>query len=151
MLFSHALMIAMLWATVFTLIAVALPVGYGRRADMRWDGILFVFLIVWLATWAFGGWMVPAGPLFWGVPWLSFFFLAFFFFMMLTASAPSPRRRPVPQLHPTGMPAPPQLQERKEMRREEESAILFGISFWLLLVVLVTILVARYAWSPHLA
>lgn len=124
-----ALFIAIVLAALFVF-----AFGWGRSdTDQGWPALLFFFLIVWMGAWALGPWVTPFGPLFWGVPVLTFFFIALLFALVLAAAVPARSRRP----YPAGGPS----------RVDEEAraaALGFGVFFWVLLLVLLVALVARY-------
>lgn len=107
--------------------------GWGRSdTDQAWPALLFFFLIVWMGAWALGAWVTPFGPLFWGVPVLTFFFIALLFALVLAAAVPAGPRRPYPAA------GPPRVDE------EASAALGFGVFFWVLLLALLVALVARY-------
>lgn len=83
-----ALFIGVLLVTFFAVIL-------GRRGPWvrgeSWGGVLWFFLVVFLAAWAVGTWADPVGPAFWGVAWVPFFFGALAFALLLAAlSEPRP-------------------------------------------------------------
>lgn len=125
------LLVALLIGSVFVF-------AFGWGGDDRggaWSALLFFVLIVWIATWAVGGWVTPVGPLVWGAPVVTFLLLAIVFALVLAAAAPArPRRR-----YTAGVPPAP------ADRAEESAALGYGIFFWILFSVLLVALVARYA------
>lgn len=150
MIFVYALLIALFWALILSVIFASLPTAYGyrRQDDAGCAGILFFFVIVWLATWGVGVWVRPGGPVLWGVPWLWFLCLAIIFALLLASAAPAPRRtrrrnitpiQPPPETAGQALPA--------ESTSEEEAVVaVFSIFFWILLLVIIISLIARYAW-----
>jgi hypothetical protein len=126
-MFITPLLLALVLAFVFTLIFAALFRGQSWGA-----GIFFFFLILFLATWAGGLWLTPIGPLWWGVPWLSFFLVALIVGLLLAALTPDRRRRPYARsTEPPG-------------RRQAETAIALDVFFWVLIVGLLIAIMARY-------
>ena len=92
-------------ALIFALaLAALLFYPLGRRGPGPMEGILFFFLILFLAIWAGGLWLVPVGPALWGAPWLSFLITGVILALILAAATP-PRRpvsEPPPEPPPEG-------------------------------------------------
>jgi hypothetical protein len=121
--FLLALLIALLLTAVFS----------GRFRGYRYGaGILTLFVIVLLATWAGGVWIVPVGPQLWGASWLSFVFMGVFFALLLKAYLP------------------PETEEDHRSRKvriaEGETAAItaFNVFFWFLVLGLVLAILIRY-------
>ena len=51
---------------------------------------LFMFVLVFLATWALSGWLAPWGPEVSGVPWLLAMIVAAFVALLVLVASPSP-------------------------------------------------------------
>jgi hypothetical protein len=127
----------------FTLAAVvasgvtALTVLLTRRAGRR-TGLLWLFLLLFLAAWAGGVWIRPLGPDVWGIHWLGFLLAGLLVALALvaTGSPKAPRGR-----HET-------LDLLEEVEREkalEESAyITLSLFYWVLLLFLAAAVIGRY-------
>ena len=138
MTFGYAIIVALGWAF---LISVIFSLFSGRnwpRDDAGWGGLLLFFLVIWLATTSVGVWMAPAGPIVRGVPWLWFLLLAIIFALLLASSAPVARRPRTPE---EGI-----VQARQQAADERATAAIVGFYFWILLVVLISLLVVRFVW-----
>lgn len=108
--------------------------------DRKRTGIFWVFLILFLATWAGGIWIRPFGPTLWGLHWLTFLLVGVLIALFLALSAP--RRAP------RGRHETLDMLERleKEEKFEEATYITLGIFFWVLLAFLLAAVVVRYIW-----
>ncbi len=89
MVFFADLLIAFLVAVLF----IAL-FGIGYRREGVGAGLLWLFVIIFLATWAGGLWLTPLGPPLFGVSWLSFLLAGLFFTLLIMALLPPPTSRP---------------------------------------------------------
>lgn len=85
--------IAILVALLFTLPIVWL-LGWRRPGAAPEESIvlsgMFMFLLVFLATWALSGWLTPWGPEVEGVPWLLAMIVAAFVALIVLVASPSP-------------------------------------------------------------
>ena len=102
MTFGYAIIVALGWAF---LISVIFSLFSGRnwpRDDAGWGGLLLFFLVIWLATTSVGVWMAPAGPIVRGVPWLWFLLLAIIF-ALLHIGPPSRDPENAPAMIPTSV------------------------------------------------
>ncbi len=126
-MFLGELIFAFFMAFLFTLI---FAVGLQRRGP--WASLWAFFLVIFLAAWAGGLWISPAGPLFVGIYWLPIILVAFVFAVLL-AGVGRPGR---PQ---------PKVETITEVK-EEETAVekVFDVFFWLLLISLILIIVLGY-------
>ncbi len=95
-----------------------------------WPAMLFIFLIIFLASWAGGVWITPMGPTLGGVYWLSFVFVAIIAALFLMALIP-PRRTSSVKLE-------------EESRSVEETEAVLGAFFWLFIIALVVAIIIRY-------
>ncbi len=96
--------------------------------------VLFLFAIIFLATWAGGVWLVPFGPIMWGVAWLPFVAVALFVALLVAALVPPRRRRATV------------TEEQKMEKRagDEAEAVLTGF-FWVFVLALVAAVIIGYA------
>lgn len=132
------LLAAFLIALVFSFILVAL-FGRDRTTGGAWPFFLFFFLILMLAVWAGGRWVVPFGPVAWGIAWLPLLFVGFFVALLIAAVLASEgrvRRRVPPSETAT---------TRAETEAPATSRAALGGFFWLLLLVLAIVILIGYA------
>jgi len=120
-----ALLFALLTGFIFTLV-----LGYGFRRRPAGIGFLPLFILVFLVTWAIGGWISPVGPVAWQVPWLAFFIIGLLFILLLAALVP-------PE------PAVPPVKTRAAGETEVEAKALGGF-FWILILGLAVVVIVRY-------
>jgi hypothetical protein len=107
--------------------------GAGRRT-----GLIWLFLIILLATWAGGVWLKPFGPTLWGIHWLPFILVGLvvflFLIIVLPRKAPRGRQETLDMLE--------RIEQEKEL--EEVAYITLSIFFWILLSVLLIAIILRY-------
>ncbi len=129
----------------FLLVAILAAAGRGRFGE-GWAGILWLFALILLVTWALGVWLVPVGPPLWGVSWVPFLVVAIFVVLLIAAIAEPTRRWP--KTHGARKPLPSAEGETEPMgeREETEAAAMLGcgIFFWILIIVAIVAIVARY-------
>lgn len=123
MLWSSMLM-SLLMALVFAILLV-LVFGWrrprARAAETVGFSIVYVFAILFLATWAFSGWVTPAGPVAYGIRWMMWPAIAILVSLLVIAMAPPPHTVPA-----AGIP----------VADEAVTATGFGLAFWVLMVLL---------------
>lgn len=128
--FFVSLIIAVLLTGLYMLVT--------RRAGRR-IGLIWLFLIIFLATWAGGIWLKPFGPTLWGIHWLAFLLVGLvvvlFLVMVIPRKAPRGRHETLDMLE--------RIEQEKEL--EEVAYITLSIFFWILLTVLVIAIILRYA------
>jgi Ca2+/Na+ antiporter len=121
-------------------VALALCVIFAlvTRSKARRTGFVWFFLFVLMATWAGGVWIRPFGPVLSDVRWLQFLVVGLLVVLMFALFAPfkPPRGR-----YDT-------LDQLEEIARQKEFAkvtyITLGIVFWVILVILLIAIIARY-------
>jgi len=124
--FFFAILIAILLTAVFA-------AGFRRQ---NWGAALvFFFLILFLATWAGGMWVVPFGPIAWGVPWVTYLFVGIVIALLLTALIPPVERPTYPGREP-GISEPSQ--------RDNTAVIGLDIFMIVLMLALIIAIVAAY-------
>jgi hypothetical protein len=126
-MFLAELIFALLMAVLFTLI---FAVGLRRRGP--WASLWAFFLVVFLAAWAGGLWISPAGPMFVGIYWLPMILVAFVFAILLAGVGGPASRGPKVET----------ISEVKEQETAAERA--FDVFFWVLLISLILIIVLGY-------
>jgi hypothetical protein len=101
-------------------------------------GLFWLFLILFLATWAGGVWIKPFGPVLWGIHWLPF--LAVGAVVALILAVAQSRRKP------HGRQETIEMLERMKQEREVEEIVwvTLNIFFWVLLLTLLIAIVIRY-------
>jgi hypothetical protein len=115
--------LAVLLAFVIALVVTAVFAPLTGRRYGEPQTVRFLIL-VFLATWAFGMWLTPVGPVVHGLPWFSFLVVAVIVAMMFAATGPRSTRRPP---SPAGAAA-----------HSADAAITtaFGAFFWILVALL---------------
>jgi hypothetical protein len=126
-MFITPLLVAFLLAVILTFL---LAVGF--RGQPWGGGLVFFFLILFLATWAGGLWLTPVGPLMLGVPWISFLLVALVVGLILVTLTPDRRRRRDAPL------------AAEKAASEAETAVAVDIFFWLLIGGLLIAIMVRY-------
>ncbi|MBN1850145.1 MAG: hypothetical protein JW932_16345 [Deltaproteobacteria bacterium] len=108
------------------------------RKQKRKEGLIWVFIMLFFATWAGGVWLAPFGPTLWGAHWLAFIVVGITLLLILVVSLPpkAPRGR-----HET-LDMLERFEHEKEMERF--TYITMGTLFWILLGVLIIALLVRY-------
>ena len=113
-------------AIFFTGLYVLLTRGGGRRT-----GLIWLFLIIFLTTWAGGIWLRPFGPMLWGVHFLTFLLagltIVLFLIIAVPRKAPRGRRETLDMLE--------RIEQEKAL--EKLTYITLSLFFWILLAILV--------------
>jgi len=100
-----------------------------------WGSLLWFFLVVSLFAWAGGVWLVPFGPIFWGIGWLPIIFMGFLVSLLLTAASPrTPRWRRASQ---------------KEITSEAETRAVVDVIFWVVIICLLIFGIGHYTSYPR--
>lgn len=126
-------LIDFLFVLFFTVI-FTLVFGMAIRRHRPGGVLLGFFLILLLSTWAFGSWVVPFGPVLWGVKFMGFLVGGFLFALLLTALIPPAARYP---------------KDKELIEPDEKEVVLsvFNVFFWLLIIGLIGALIVRYTGS----
>ncbi len=126
-MFLTELLFALAMALVFTSIF-----ALGFRRTGPWSSVLIFFLVIFLASWAGGLWISPAGPVFLGIYWVPIVLVAFLFALLLAAAVP-PRK-------------PPHVETISEVKAEEAATQrAYDVFFWTLLVGFAVVIILGYA------
>jgi hypothetical protein len=100
-----------------------------------WGSLLWFFLVVSLFAWAGGVWLVPFGPMFWGIGWLPIIIMGFFVALILTAASPRiPRWRKASQ---------------EEVTSDAGTKAVVDVIFWVVIICLLIFAISHYAWYPR--
>lgn len=138
------------------LLLPALAAGPGRRAEFGFV-LALEFLLLWLAA----VWLRPVGPLLYNVPWLIMLGLGGVIALVFTVlMVPWPRRphhaihilRGRPYLRETVYDLPPGSTRLREDSPEsavaDATTLIFGLFFWVLVILLLGAIFARYKLGP---
>jgi hypothetical protein len=125
-----SLAIGLLFAFVLTMVL-------GRQAGGPLSGFVLFFLLIFMSVWAFGLWLAPLGPPVHGVHWLGFVLTGLLLFLILAAVIPPPEKRATLDLE-----RPEKKAARKTM------AFLFGIYFWLVILLFIALIVSSQYFRP---
>jgi peptidoglycan/LPS O-acetylase OafA/YrhL len=110
-------------------LTLVLTVLVRRVKSMR--RMIVFFLVVFLAAWAGGIWITPAGPKFLGIYWLSFLAVGIIFALLFEVIS--------------GLSRPRQRLPDKEVKREaEEIQTELSLSFFILFVAFVILIILGY-------
>jgi len=137
---SGFLLMDFLVALAVALIVGGLFVGLTRRSGPV-HGVLWLFLLILLATWAGGIWLQPFGPVVLGVHWFAFIVSGVIVVLLLSVFRGFRYHQGLQGRQETlGM-----LEKMEEDRARKRAAYLsLGVLFWFLLAVLVTVIALRY-------
>ena len=123
----YSIIISILFALVF---AVLLAFPFRRRVAGPFNGMLFLFFIIFLFTWSIGSWMEPVGPMLGGVSWLGYLLVAVLVMLLLGAMLPpSPGRSRIIRKS--------EIDENvKEREISQAVSVTIGIFFWIMVLIL---------------
>ena len=100
-----------------------------------WGSLLWFFLVVSLFAWAGGVWLVPFGPMFWGIGWLPIIIMGFLVSLILTAASPrTPRWRRA---------------SKEEVTSEAGTRAVVDVIFWVVIIFLLLFAISHYTWYPR--
>lgn len=105
--------------------------AFGFKNSGPWGNIWLFFIILFLGIWASSFYLIPAGPLFYGVNWVPLFFMGLFFALLLASIIPAKeakRNRRHKDEEPGGPPA----------------MVALGGFFWVLIILLVLLIIWGY-------
>lgn len=137
-MFITEFIIAFIVAVIFSVLLV-FALGW-ERPDRKGvlPTIIYLFILIFLFTWAGGIWLTPLGPSTWNISWLPFFIVGFIITLMLITLIPPRWRRRRSTI---------EVVEKKEDERiERETAKAMNIFFWVLLIILVLTIMVRYVF-----
>ena len=127
-MFFIDLVFVLILTVLFTAIFAA-----GFRRQTGWDALLLFFILLFLMTWAFGGWIPPFGPMLWGVVWSPFLITGLLIALLLTVFIE---------------PRAPRTPSEKARQQEEvrKSIVVLDTFFWILLIGLLVVIIVRYVF-----
>ncbi|MCF8145810.1 MAG: hypothetical protein K9N21_18020 [Deltaproteobacteria bacterium] len=122
---------------VIAVILTGLYVLVTRKSGRR-TGLIWLFLLIFLAIWAGGVWIRPFGPTLWGLHWLVFVLAGLMIGLLLIIILP---RKP-----PAGRHETLNMLERVELEKELETLtyITLNIFFWILIIGLVIAIILHH-------
>jgi len=131
--------ISLIIAGMLTVVFLLLIRKSGRRT-----GLLWIFLLIFLAIWAGGIWIRPFGPTLWGIHWVAFLLvgLAIVLFLVIFTPKKPPRGR-----HET-LNMLERIEDEKNM--EQLAYITLSIFFWILVFGLAMVIVLHYSFGLDL-
>lgn len=122
-----SILIALLLTLIFS-------TSYRHRGP--WGGLLFFFLVIFLASWASQLWINPFGPMLFGVAWAPLLFVGVLIaVLLLAAGASAIDKTPV-------TPGP-------EVTPQEGSILAIGLFFWILVLILIAAIAIGYWILPE--
>lgn len=136
----------MLWIDFFVALGIGLILSVifwplFRTPDRRlaWAAELteffWFFLLVFVAAWLGGIWVVPVGPRAWGVNWLPFLATGLLFALLLAVNAPM---REMPLRRET------LAEAREEWTEDARTFRLLNLFYWVLLISLLLSILLHY-------
>jgi len=133
----ESFILELLIAISISLVLSALFVLVIQRGERR-TGFFWLFVVVFLVTWAGGVWLRPFGPTLWGVCWLGFLLAGLFILLLLAIFIP---QKPV-----RGRRETLDMLEKVARKRELDTFtyITLGVFFWILLAALIIAIMFRY-------
>lgn len=100
--------------------------------------LLFLFIFLLLPIWAIGAWLIPAGPMLYGSPWMGFFFVGLLLALMVLALAPAEP----PETRRRG---DAEIEERMARQAREETGPAMATAIvWIFIVLALAFIIAAY-------
>jgi hypothetical protein len=126
----------LLFVLLITLVLTAVFV-VGFRKQRTGQVIAMFFIILFLATWAVGLWIVPVGPKVLGVPWVSYLIAGLLMALLLTALVPLAKSQ--------------RARGETSAQAEEKTVAIavFDLFFWILVIGLLVAIILRYVIRNH--
>lgn len=135
-MFLIDLLFAFLIALIFAAILSTSYRGRGVQRAGAWPIFLVFFILLLLATWAGGVWIVPFGPPLWGAYWLPFVVTGIIVWLIIAAFAWEPPRR-----------SPRTDRVAADQAAEDEGvAVALTVFFWIVIIVLLVSVFSHYGW-----
>ena len=133
-----SLVVALALAATFT----ASVRGRGIRRIGAWPIFVIFFLPVLLGSWAGALWLVPAGPVLWGVYWVPILCVGLATALILASFIPRGTRSSVDPPHP----APPRAAQPENIENTSDRHVAFevGTIFWVALIFFILLLLGGF-------
>lgn len=125
--FLLALAVALFFTVIF---------GIRYRRTGPWMRIEAFFVVLFLATWGIGLWIIPFGPVIFGVSWMPFFLAGLIIGLFLAAASSRPPKTPKEA-----------LTKAFEQAGVERSIDIF---FWFLVMMFILAIAGRYLWPGYM-
>ena len=127
----------LLFASIVALIlSPLLMLIWGREASRT--GFFWIFLTIFLGSWAGGVWVRPFGPPLWDIHWFPFLssglIVALIFAIFAPQRPPKSRKETVKMLE--------RIRQEKELKKA--TYITLSSFFWVLLFILIAAIIIRY-------
>ncbi|MGM0428629.1 MAG: hypothetical protein ACQEQ7_15505 [Thermodesulfobacteriota bacterium] len=131
------LITALVIALLMTLFCLLVHGRQGRKGGLVWH-----FLVIFLATWAGGIWLRAFGPSLWGVHWLNFLMVGIVVTLIIEVygshRVPKGRHETLDLLENMG----------REKEMEEVAYVTLTVFLWVLVAVLAGLILIRYLFGP---
>jgi hypothetical protein len=118
------------------MLALLISLGFSRsyRGESSGMPVIFMFVLLVLAGLAAQYWVMPFGPVVWGISWMPLVATVLIFTMLLITPSPYQGRRP---------------RDKKEIiQNEVKAAATISVFMWLLLLLLIVSVLVGYFRSP---
>jgi hypothetical protein len=133
----------MILGEVIAIIVITLLIGcifyYGFKRTGPWGSFWTFLLILFFGIWASALWVEPMGPIWWNAAWFDLFIIALVFALLLASATPDSTRS---SRYKSDV-----VSENDVIEREERtsSAVVLGLFFWLLLIILIGLIILGLA------
>ncbi|MGD2151155.1 MAG: hypothetical protein PVJ06_04455 [Desulfobacterales bacterium] len=127
----------LLVALTVTVLLSALLMSTFLKGEQR-TRLIWIFLIIFLTTWAGGIWVRPFGPSFRGIYWLPFLWIGIITVLILVVFYP----RRIPKSRWETLEMLQQIEKQKKLN--QLTYITLTLLFWLLLLLLSLAIIVRY-------
>lgn len=120
---SSAFIVSLVFTLLFALISRKGP----------WRGILLFFLVIFFVGWSAQLWIIPFGPVWWGISWLTLLGTVLIFSLLIIALI-----------------NPGNLRSEKKGENTPTPGIMASIFFWCLLIFLILSIIIGYYRIPSI-
>jgi hypothetical protein len=117
--------------------AILLAYAFRRRGPGPFGGILFMFIIIFMFTWAIGSWLAPSAQVFIRVPWLVYLLIAMIIMLLMGTLIPPSRE---------GSQIISKADVDKMVRQEKkisDAQITIGVFFWIMIFILFLLVILK--------
>jgi hypothetical protein len=130
MIYAELLM-AFLVALLLSVVMVVVFRWQAPGAKGYWSTMLYLFSLLFMASWAGGVWLAPIGSAVWDVYWLPFLITGVIFLLLLLAVMPFRRPRTAEEAD-------------QEAQIRAGSAGIVSVGFWIFIIALAISVIAYY-------